>query len=116
MGDDAFGQVLRRRFASVGVAGTLIRVVPGVPTGSAFVSCNGDGSRDFVFNIAHSAASQFPVGPETIDALVDFGVTVFHICGSTLDDARMRAAALDICRALYAKGVAISIDPNVRKE
>lgn len=116
VGDDAFGQVLRRRFTAVGVSCALIRVVPGVPTGSAFVSYNSDGSREFVFNIAHSAASQFPSGREAIEALIDFGVTVFHISGSTLSDARMRAAALEICRALHGKGVAISLDPNVRKE
>ena len=116
VGDDAFGQVLRQRLTEAGVSDALIRVVPGMPTGSAFVSYNGDGSRDFVFNIAHSAAAHFPSGQEAVDELLQFGVTVFHISGSTLGDPLMRAAAIDICRALQARGVAISFDPNVRKE
>jgi hypothetical protein len=37
----------------------LIRVVKGVPTGTAFVSYNDDGSRDFVYNIVLSAAARF---------------------------------------------------------
>ena len=116
VGDDAFGQVLLERLRDVGVADQLIRVVPGVPTGSAFVSYNRDGSRDFVFNVAHSAAAEFPHGVDAVASLLDFGTTVFHISGSTLGNAAMGAAALEICRALHAAGVAISFDPNVRKE
>lgn len=116
VGDDAFGKVLLQRFATVGVSNTLIKVVPDLPTGSAFVSYNSDGTRDFVFNIAHSAASHFPVGAEAVDAMIDFGVTVFHISGSTLGDRRMRTAALEICRALHTRNVVISLDPNIRKE
>lgn len=116
VGDDAFGDVLRDRFSAVGVSNALIRTIKGVPTGSAFVSYNSDDSRDFVFNIAHSAAAQFPADHEAIDALLGFGTTIFHISGSTLGNPAMCAAALKICRALHAAGVAISFDPNVRKE
>ncbi|MET3927391.1 sugar kinase [Devosia sp. 2618] len=116
VGDDAFGQVLRNRLESVDVANTLIRTIKGVPTGSAFVSYNKDGSRDFVFNIAHSAAAHFPTGQEAIAALLAAGITVFHISGSTLGNPAMCAAALEICTALHAADVEISFDPNVRKE
>jgi sugar/nucleoside kinase (ribokinase family) len=116
VGDDAFGEVLRTRLSAVGVSGQLIRTVKGVPTGSAFVSYNGDGSRDFVFNIAHSAAAHFPTGSEVVNAVVSFGTGAFHISGSTLGNPAMCAAALEICTALHAAGVAISFDPNVRKE
>ncbi len=116
VGDDAFGQVLRDRFADVGISDALIRTVAGVPTGSAFVSYNDDGSRDFVFNIAHSAASHFPSGSTAIEALLRFGLAAFHISGSTLGDSAMAASALAICRTLHGRGVAISFDPNIRKE
>jgi len=116
VGDDAFGTVLRDRLAAVGVAQDLIATAPGVPTGSAFVSYNDDGSRDFVFNIAHSAAARFPRGPAAIATFLQFGTNIFHISGSSLGDPQMCAAALDFCRALSAEGVAISFDPNVRKE
>jgi sugar/nucleoside kinase (ribokinase family) len=116
VGDDAFGQVLRDRLALAGVAGGLIRVVPGLPTGTAHVSYNSDGSRDFVFNIAASAAGRFPDGDAAVDAFLAAGVQVLHISGSTLGDPDLRGRALAICRGLQARGVAISIDPNIRTE
>jgi sugar/nucleoside kinase (ribokinase family) len=116
VGDDAFGAVLRDRLAASGVAPDLIRTVPGVPTGSAFVSYNADGSRDFVFNIAHSAAARFPDGPDAIRGFQNAGAEVFHISGSTLGDPDMRARAFAVAEALHAAGVALSIDPNVRSE
>ena len=60
VGDDAFGTVILNRLTEDGVDPGLIRVIKGVPTGSAHVSYNSDGSRDFVFNIAHSAAARLP--------------------------------------------------------
>ncbi|WP_442579769.1 sugar kinase [Mesorhizobium sp. ASY16-5R] len=116
VGDDAFGDVLRARFDEAGVSNALIRTFPGVPTGSAFVSYNTDGSRDFVFNIAHSAAAHFPRDADAIETLRGFGLAAFHISGSTLGDPSMAKAALGICRALHEAGVAISFDPNIRKE
>ena len=116
VGDDAFGTVLLNRLAASGVSQSLIRVVPMMPTGSAFVSYNPDGNRDFVFNIAHSAASRFPDGSQTAQAFVQAGTTVLHISGSTLGNPDMRVRALDMCRMLHAQGVAISIDPNIRTE
>ncbi len=116
VGDDAFGHVVLDRLLSAGVSGALLRTVAGIPTGTAFVSYNSDGSRDFVFNIAHSAAAHLPVGEAAIEAFAGFGLDAFHISGSTLGDPNMAAAALDICRALHGQGVPISFDPNIRKE
>ena len=116
VGDDAFGRVLRGRLAEAGVAGDLIRVVPGVPTGTAHVCYDSDGSRDFVFNIAHSAASYFPDGNEAVSGFRAAGVQVLHVSGSTLGDPAMRARVLAVCERLYALGVEISIDPNIRIE
>ena len=113
VGDDAFGQVLLDRLRAAGVRDDLIRVVPGVPTGTAHVAYNSDGSREFVFNIAGSAASHLP---DAADAMLRAGVTCLHISGSTLGDPGMRATALALCQALQAAGVAISIDPNIRTE
>jgi sugar/nucleoside kinase (ribokinase family) len=116
VGDDAFGRVILDRLMADGVDPGLIRVVPGVPTGTAHVSYNSDGSRDFVFNMAHSAAAHLPSADEIAAGFVAAGVQVLHISGSMLGDAAMRAAAVDICARLNAKGVAISIDPNIRTE
>lgn len=116
VGEDAFGEVLKRRLSQVGVDMGLVATIEGVPTGSAFVGYSPDGTRDFVFNIAHSAAARFPTGPDVVDRLRASSLRVFHISGSTLGNRDMARAALDICRALHASGVAISFDPNIRKE
>ena len=115
-GDDAFGDVILERLAGHGVDKSLIRRVKGIPTGSAFVSYNDDGSRDFVFNIAHSAATQFDADAATIGALLSFGLDFMHVSGSALGDPRMRQNIVGLCKALKARGVKISFDPNIRKE
>jgi sugar/nucleoside kinase (ribokinase family) len=116
VGGDAFGRVILDRLAADGVDPALIRVVPGVPTGTAHVSYNSDGSRDFVFNMAHSAAAHLPSGDEIEAGFLAKGVQVLHISGSMLGDPAMRGAAVDICGRLHARGVTISIDPNIRTE
>ncbi len=116
VGDDAFGTVILRRLANAGVRPDSIAVVRGVPTGSAHVSYNSDGSRDFVFNMAHSAASHLPQTDVAAAAFVAAGIDVLHISGSMLGDPQMRAAGLAMCEAMAAQGVAVSIDPNIRTE
>ncbi|PKP72800.1 MAG: sugar kinase [Alphaproteobacteria bacterium HGW-Alphaproteobacteria-6] len=116
VGDDAFGSVILRRLVGDGVDPALIRVVRGVPTGTAHVGYNSDGSRDFVFNMARSAAACLPAAAEVEAGFSAAGITVLHISGSMLGDPDMRAAAVDLCRRLHARGVAISIDPNIRTE
>lgn len=116
VGHDAFGQVILERLTADGVDTGLIAMVPGVPTGSAFVSYNADGSRDFVYNIVHSAASQFVVDHTTIEKLVNFGTGIMHVSGSVLASAAMREKVLRICKVLHGRDTAISYDPNIRKE
>lgn len=116
VGDDAFGTVILQRLIEDGVDAALIRVVKGIPTGTAHVSYNSDGSRDFVFNMAHSAAARLPDADEVLAGFMAAGITVLHISGSMLGDRAMRAAAVDICTRLRAHGVTISIDPNIRTE
>jgi sugar/nucleoside kinase (ribokinase family) len=116
VGGDAFGQVILERLKADGVDTGLIAMVPGIPTGSAFVSYNADGSRDFVYNVVHSAASQFAVDHTTIEKLVNFGTGIMHVSGSVLASAAMREKVLHVCKALHSRGTAISYDPNIRKE
>jgi sugar/nucleoside kinase (ribokinase family) len=116
VGDDAFGRVVLDRLIDDGVDTRLIKIVNGVPTGTAFVSYNDDGSRDFVYNIALSAAAKFDGDDATIAALAAFGVDVMHVSGSALANPDMCAKVLRVCKALHGKGVKISFDPNVRKE
>jgi len=116
VGDDAFGQVIRNRLVADGVDDRLIVTVPGQVTGSAFVSYNDDGSREFVFNIARSAAAHFPDGDQAAQAMLAAGVGMVHVSGSALGDAGMRGRIVDLVARLTGAGVALSIDPNVRRE
>jgi len=116
VGDDAFGSAILDRLIDHGVSPDLISRVPGVPTGSAFVSYNDDGSRDFVFNIVHSAASRFDAGPKTIAALTAFNLDYMHVSGSALGEPGMRENVMTLCKALQPQNVKISFDPKVRKE
>lgn len=116
VGDDAFGQVILNRLRLDGVDTSLVNLVQGVPTGTAFVSYNDDGSRDFVFNITHSAAAMFEGSEAVINALLAFNLDYFHVSGTALSNESMCASTLQVCRALHVHGVKISFDPNVRKE
>ena len=116
VGDDAFGRVVLDRLGEDGVDTSLIATVRGAPTGTAFVSYNDDGSRDFVYNIVLSAAARFDADDATIAALAAFNLDILHVSGSALSDAGMAAKVVRLCQALHARGVKISFDPNVRKE
>lgn len=116
VGDDAFGEVLRERFKQDGVDLNLIATIAGVPTGSAFVAYNSDGSRDFVFNIAHSAAARFGAADGAAATMIALGLDAFHVSGSSLGDPAMAEAIMALCGKLHDRGVPLSFDPNIRKE
>jgi len=116
VGDDAFGDVILDRLSADGVDTRLIGRIPGVPTGSAFVSYNDDGSRDFVFNITQSAASCWAADQATLSALADCNLDVMHVSGSALGGAQAARDIVTMCEMLHARGVKISFDPNIRKE
>lgn len=116
VGMDAFGQVVLERLMADGVSDSLIRRIPGLPTGTAHVGYNSDGSRDFVFNMATSAAAHFPKGREAIEGFLNAGTKVLHISGSALGAPDMRGAIAEVAVALHDSGVALSIDPNIRTE
>ncbi len=116
LGDDAFGDVVLERLKAHGVDTRLIKRIPGVPTGTAFVSYNHDDSRDFVYNIVLSAAARFEADTATLAALIAFSPDILHVSGSALGDAGMAGKIVKLCRAAHAAGVKVSFDPNVRKE
>jgi sugar/nucleoside kinase (ribokinase family) len=116
VGRDAFGEVILTRLRADGVDDSLIAVHPDLPTGSAFVSYNADASRDFVYNIVHSAAAELDAGDAAVDRLLSFGTGVIHVSGSALSSEAMGGKIFGLCTALHAKGVRVSFDPNIRKE
>ncbi|MGR3480223.1 tagatose kinase [Salipiger marinus] len=114
VGDDDFGQLNLDRLRQDGVETGAIGIDPDYPTGSAFVRYRPDGQRDFVFNLAKSAAARFGWTAGT-EALCDRAGHL-HVMGTAL---AMASAWEVIDRALpriKARGGSVSFDPNLRKE
>lgn len=114
VGNDDFGTLCLNRLRGDGVDISAIAIDPDRPTGSAFVRYREDGSRDFVFNIQHSAAGQLPK-TEIIDrALSSAGH--FHVMGSSLSSPEVVALNCRAVDEIKARGGTVSFDPNLRKE
>lgn len=114
VGNDDFGRVNLNRLRCDGVDVSAIAVDPNYPTGSAFVRYRADGSRDFVYNIATSAASRFGWTDDVASLIGRAGH--LHVMGSALS---MPSACDVIDRAvdvIMARGGTLSVDPNIRKE
>jgi len=113
VGDDDFGACLLKRLADDGVDATHCPRVPDRATGVAFVTYFSDGSRRFLYHIAHAAAGQMPaIDPEYVKQ-----AAFLHICGSSLSvSVRMREACCQACEIVTADGGKISFDPNLRPE
>jgi fructokinase len=114
VGQDAFGETILRRLADDGVSISYVTRSADRPTGTAFVAYRADGERQFVFNIAQSAAGLLDAGGISPDLFE--GCRWLHIMGSSLYSAGairvVRAAAQE---ARHRK-CRISFDPNIRPE
>ncbi len=114
VGDDDFGRLNVERLQKDGVDVSAIATIPGKPTGSAFVRYRPDGARDFVFNIAHSAAGETRM-TEAAAALIERAGHV-HVMGSAFAIPGIGEVLLKAIASVKARGGSVSFDPNVRKE
>lgn len=114
VGDDDFGRVNLDRLRRDGVDVSGVAVDPDFPTGSAFVRYRADGSRDFVYNIATSAAARFGWTP-AVEALAGRAGHL-HVMGSALAMAGAWTVIEKTADAIKARGGTLSFDPNLRKE
>ena len=114
VGDDDFGRLNLARLAADGVDVSAVGIEPELPTGSAFVRYRTDGTRDFVFNIKHSASGALRPDSRT-DALLA-GADHLHVMGSSLFAPEIVAMTLSALEAIKARGGTVSFDPNIRKE
>ena len=104
IGDDVFSGILTKSLLDAGVRGDLVRVVPGVPTGSAVITIDGKGENSIVVVPGANAT----VSSEDVDALVP-----------VLRNARVLMLQLEIpmeqvlCAAARARelGAAVMLDP-----
>ncbi|MFV0384013.1 sugar kinase [Paracoccus sp. (in: a-proteobacteria)] len=114
VGDDDFGRLNLDRLRRDGVDVSAIAIDPEFPTGSAFVRYRHDGSRDFVYNIATSAAARFGWTDAVQAAVARAGH--LHVMGTALAMPGAREVIDRAVGIVKARGGSISVDPNLRKE
>ena len=114
VGDDDFGRVNLERLSADGVDISAIAVQSDIATGSAFVRYRADGSRDFVFNIRHSASGRIALTPEAERIIAK--ASRIHVMGSALTIPAVRTIVEGAVQKVKAAGGSVSFDPNIRKE
>lgn len=114
VGQDAFGEAILRRLTADGVSVVSVARRAGRPTGTAFVAYRADGERQFVFNIAQSAAGLLDASH--IHPGLFEGCRWLHIMGSSHYNAGAIHAARAATQEARRKGCKISFDPNIRPE
>lgn len=114
VGNDDFGRLNLDRLAQDGVDVSGVHVDSDRPTGSAFVRYRANGSRDFVFNIRHSACGHLHM-TEGAQRQLD-SADHLHVMGSSLSSAEFVDANVAAAGAVKARGGTVSFDPNLRKE
>ncbi|TPN76692.1 sugar kinase [Mesorhizobium sp. CU2] len=114
VGRDDFGTINLERLKGDGVDISAVSVSERYPTGSAFVRYRPDGGRDFVYNIAESAAGQIGLTPEARQLADKAGH--LHVMGSTLSVSGLKEIVAYSVKAVRSRGGSTSFDPNVRKE
>jgi fructokinase len=114
VGRDAFGEAIIERLADGGVSVEGVARRADRPTGTAFVAYRADGNRQFVFNIAQSAAGLLDAG--SISPRLFDGCRWLHIMGSSLYNQGGISAARTAMSEARRRGCKISFDPNIRPE
>lgn len=114
VGDDDFGRVNLDRLKRDHVDVSAVAIEPDFPTGSAFVRYRQNGTRDFVFNIAKSAAARFG-WTEAVKNLIARSGHV-HVMGSALSMPSACEVIDQAVAVVKARGGTLSVDPNIRKE
>jgi len=114
VGQDDFGAVNIDRLAGDGVDVSAIDLVSTHPTGTAFVRYREDGGRDFVFNIALSAAGEIGLTKPAHDLIERAGH--LHLMGTALTIPKAWPVISHAMDIIKARGGSFSFDPNIRKE
>lgn len=112
VGDDGFGRAVLARLCEDGVGVGGVQVIKGRSTGTAFVSYYSDGTRDFIFHLAGTAADTFTLDPGTMPQAPLW----LHVSAASLGSAPLRAAILAAVDHVLAIGGKITCDPNARPE
>lgn len=114
VGDDDFGRLNLARLSGDGVDISGVYIDKDRPTGSAFVRYRTDGSRDFIFNIKHSACGSLQLTPDGASFLES--ADHLHVMGSSLSGPDFVSLNMSAIESVKARGGTVSFDPNLRKE
>ena len=114
VGNDDFGRINIERLKADGADVSAIAIDEEYPTGTAFVRYRENGSRDFIFNISHSAASRIEWSP-AIEAVINRAGHL-HIMGTALVSEITGTIIEKAATIIKNRGGTISLDPNLRKE
>ncbi|KFF48890.1 carbohydrate kinase [Gammaproteobacteria bacterium MFB021] len=114
VGADGFGELIRERLTADGIDIGAVACDPERPTGTAFVRYRDDGERDFVFNLAHSAAARLALDEAGLARLAD--TRYLHVMGSSLTSPAAIALIDALVERVHARGGQVSFDPNIRPE
>jgi sugar/nucleoside kinase (ribokinase family) len=114
VGDDDFGRINIERLRADGADVSAVLVSPDYPTGSAFVRYRNDGSRDFVYNIAKSAAALVSLTAEAKALIARAGH--LHVMGTAFAIPNIWPIVEHAVDVIKGRGGSVSLDPNLRKE
>jgi len=112
VGDDGFGQFLRRALADEGVDVTGVGVHRTARTGITFVCVGAGGERSFLF-YRHPSADML-ITQADIDAAVIGSARVVHFGSSMMAREPSRGALLHALELARAAGCLVTCDPNLR--
>ncbi|MDO4865772.1 MAG: carbohydrate kinase [Clostridia bacterium] len=113
VGDDMFGRLLLNTLRLAGIETRGIVVDPNQFTTLAFVSLDANGNRDFSF--ARKPGADTCINADEMDASLIIGSRVFHFGTLSLTDDPARTATHCAVELAKARGVLVSVDPNLRK-
>lgn len=115
VGGDDFGEMIIDKLERNNVDVSKIKVLEDYTTGTSFVGYFADGSRKFIFHMAHAAPGQISDSDIAEEYLAD--AEFLHISGSTLlINEDWISACYRAIELAEENDVKISFDPNARAE
>lgn len=112
VGKDQFGKILRETIESVGIDSTYLLEDPEIPTTLAFVHTMPDGDRSFSFY--RKPGADMMLNKENITEDM-FDGRIFHFGTLSMTHEGVREATIKALKTAKAKGMLISLDPNLRE-
>lgn len=113
VGKDQFGVTLRETIESVGIDSKYLMEDPDIPTTLAFVHTLPDGDRAFSFY--RKPGADMMLSEEDITEAMFEDTKIFHFGTLSMTHEGARKATLKALEIAKAKGLIISLDPNLRE-